>query len=39
LKDNKGNVVIPVGQDLKQQDIKLEEMNYLVEGVLGAISS
>ncbi len=39
LKDNKGNVVIPAGQDLKQQDIKLEEMNYLVEGVLGAISS
>ncbi|MEB3292586.1 MAG: BMP family ABC transporter substrate-binding protein [Synechococcales bacterium] len=39
LKDNKGNVVIPVGQDLKQQDIKLEEMNYLVEGVLGSITS
>jgi basic membrane protein A and related proteins len=39
LKDNKGNVVIPAGEDLKQQDIKLESMNYLVEGVLGAISS
>lgn len=39
LKDNKGTVVIPAGEDLKQQDIKLESMNYLVEGVVGSISS
>jgi basic membrane protein A and related proteins len=39
LKDNQGKEVIPAGQDLKQQDIKLEEMNYLVEGVIGSIGS
>lgn len=39
LKDNKGNVIIPAGQDQKQQDPKLEEMNYLVEGVIGSIGS
>ncbi|MCU0568290.1 MAG: BMP family ABC transporter substrate-binding protein [Oculatellaceae cyanobacterium Prado106] len=36
LKDNQGKEVIPTGGDLKQQDIKLEEMNYLVEGVIGS---
>ncbi|WP_088890228.1 BMP family ABC transporter substrate-binding protein [Leptolyngbya ohadii] len=39
LRDNKGNVIIPAGQDQKQQDPKLEEMNYLVEGVIGSIGS
>ncbi len=39
LKDNKGNVVIPTGAGLKQTDPKLEEMNYLVEGVIGSIGS
>lgn len=39
LKDNKGGVIIPAGQDQKQQDPKLEEMNYLVEGVIGSIGS
>jgi simple sugar transport system substrate-binding protein len=39
LKDNKGNVVIPAGAGLKQTDPKLEEMNYLVEGVIGSIGS
>jgi basic membrane protein A and related proteins len=39
LKDNTGKEVIPAGKDLKQDDLKLEEMNYLVEGVIGAIGS
>lgn len=39
LKDNQGNVVIATGEELKQQDPKLEEMNYLVEGVLGSVGS
>ncbi|MBC7435197.1 MAG: BMP family ABC transporter substrate-binding protein [Bdellovibrionales bacterium] len=37
LKDNKGAVVIPAGAALKQTDLKLESMNYLVEGVIGSI--
>ena len=37
LKDNKGKVVIPAGKTLKQTDIELEGMNYLVEGVVGSI--
>ena len=37
LKDNKGNVVIPAGTVLTQTDLKLEGMNYLVEGVVGSI--
>lgn len=37
LKDNKGNVVIAAGTTLKQTDLKLEGMNYLVEGVIGSI--
>ena len=37
LKDNKGNVVIPAGTVLTQTDLKLEGMNYLVEGVIGSI--
>jgi basic membrane protein A len=36
LKDNKGNVVIAAGATLKQTDLKLESMNYLVEGVIGS---
>ncbi|HEY9641163.1 MAG TPA: BMP family ABC transporter substrate-binding protein [Coleofasciculaceae cyanobacterium] len=39
LKDNKGKVIIPAGQSLKQTDPKLETMDYLVEGVLGSIGS
>jgi simple sugar transport system substrate-binding protein len=35
LKDNTGKVVIPKGQSLKQTDMTLEGMNYLVEGVIG----
>jgi basic membrane protein A and related proteins len=37
LKDNKGNVVIPAGKVMKQTDIELEKMNYLIEGVVGSI--
>lgn len=39
IKDNRGNVVIAAGEELKQQDPKLEEMNYLVEGVQGSVGS
>lgn len=35
LKDNTGKVVIPAGKVLKQTDISLESMNYLIEGVIG----
>ena len=37
LKDNTGKVVIPAGSELKQQDPVLEQMNYLVEGVIGSV--
>ena len=37
LKDNKGVVVIPAGKALKQTDLELEKMNYLVEGVVGSV--
>ncbi|MBA4256005.1 MAG: BMP family ABC transporter substrate-binding protein [Polaromonas sp.] len=36
LKDNKGNTVIAAGKVLKQTDMELEKMNYLVEGVQGS---
>ena len=39
LKDNRGNVVIAAGEELKQQDPKLETMNYLLEGVIGSVAS
>ena len=39
LKDNQGNVVMAAGEELKQQDPKLETMNYLVEGVIGSVAS
>lgn len=39
IKDNTGKVVVPAGKQLKQQDPELEQMNYLVEGVIGSISS
>jgi basic membrane protein A len=38
LKDNKGNTVIAAGTERGQTDPVLEEMNYLVEGVIGATS-
>ena len=38
LKDNKGNVVIPAGTSYAITEPRLESMNYLVEGVIGATS-
>jgi basic membrane protein A and related proteins len=35
IKDNTGKTVIPAGTTLKQTDLTLEGMNYLVEGVVG----
>jgi basic membrane protein A and related proteins len=37
IKDNTGKVVIPGGKMFKQTDIELENMNYLVEGVIGTV--
>jgi len=37
LKDNTGKVVIPAGKVLKQADVALEGMNYLVDGVIGKV--
>ncbi len=39
LKDNTGKEVISAGAGLKQNDPKLEQMDYLVEGVIGSIAS
>jgi simple sugar transport system substrate-binding protein len=39
LKDNQGKVVIPQGQELKQHDIALEKMDWLVDGVKGSTES
>jgi simple sugar transport system substrate-binding protein len=38
LKDNKGNTIIPAGTTFATTEPKLESMNYLVEGVIGATS-
>jgi len=35
IKDNAGKTVIAAGTSLKQQDPLLEQMNYLVAGVIG----
>ena len=37
IKDNTGKVVVAKEKQLKQQDIELEKMNWLVEGVIGSI--
>ncbi|NJO81239.1 MAG: BMP family ABC transporter substrate-binding protein [Cyanobacteria bacterium RM1_2_2] len=39
IKDNTGQVIVTQGESLKQQDPKLEQMDYLVEGVIGSIGS
>jgi simple sugar transport system substrate-binding protein len=39
IKDNTGKVIVAQGESLKQQDPKLEQMDYLVEGVIGSIGS
>ncbi|MCZ8098015.1 MAG: BMP family ABC transporter substrate-binding protein [Burkholderiales bacterium] len=38
LKDNKGNLVLAAGATIDNYDIKLEQTNYLVEGVIGSIT-
>jgi simple sugar transport system substrate-binding protein len=35
LKDNAGKIVIPAGVRLEQTAVELEQMDYLVEGVIG----
>jgi simple sugar transport system substrate-binding protein len=37
LKDNTGKTVIDTGVSQKQTDVVLEQMNYLVEGVVGKV--
>ncbi|RZM76486.1 BMP family ABC transporter substrate-binding protein [Leptolyngbya iicbica] len=37
LKDNGGNVILTSDQEYKQDDIELEKMDYLIEGVEGSI--
>ncbi|MGP1387446.1 MAG: BMP family ABC transporter substrate-binding protein [Thainema sp.] len=39
LKSNAGQDVLPEGQEYKQQDVELEKMDYLIEGVDGSVSS
>ncbi|ACP21862.1 putative Med, uncharacterized ABC-type transport system, periplasmic component/surface lipoprotein Med (plasmid) [Sinorhizobium fredii NGR234] len=36
IRDNKGNVVVAVGQSFAENAIELESMDYLVEGVVGS---
>lgn len=38
LMDNKGNVVAAAGEAFLETDVKLESMNYLVDGVIGSTS-
>ncbi|MGB0697069.1 MAG: BMP family ABC transporter substrate-binding protein [Rhodospirillaceae bacterium] len=38
LSDNKGNVILGAGESFLETDIKLESMDYLVEGVIGSTS-
>lgn len=39
LKDNTGKVLLASGKEYKQQDVELEKMNWLVDGVVGSITS
>jgi basic membrane protein A and related proteins len=38
LKDNKGNMIVAAGTAHQETAIELESMNYLVEGVIGALA-
>lgn len=38
MMDNKGNVIAAAGEAFAEDDVKLESMDYLVEGVLGSTS-
>ncbi|MEL6397847.1 MAG: BMP family ABC transporter substrate-binding protein [Cyanobacteria bacterium J06607_6] len=37
LKDNTGGTILPSGEEYKQDNIELEKMDYLIEGVQGSI--
>lgn len=39
LKDNAGKEILPEGKEYRQQDIALESMGWLVEGVIGSTKS
>ncbi len=39
LKDNTGKEILPEGKEFKQQDLELESMGWLVEGVIGSTKS
>lgn len=39
IKDNSGKVIIAADKEYKQQDPELEKMNWLVDGVVGKVSS
>lgn len=39
MKDNRGNVVIPAGQQYTLQDPQLETIDWLVEGVVGDVKA
>jgi len=39
LKDNTGKEILPADKEYKQQDLELESMGWLVEGVIGSTKS
>jgi simple sugar transport system substrate-binding protein len=39
LLDNTGKTILPAGKEYKQQDIELESMGWLVDGVIGSTKS
>ncbi|MFB2937766.1 BMP family ABC transporter substrate-binding protein [Aerosakkonemataceae cyanobacterium BLCC-F154] len=39
LKDNTGKVILASGKQYQQQDVELERMNWLVDGVIGSITT
>ena len=39
LKDNSGKEILSDGKEYKQQDMDLESMSWLVEGVIGSTKS
>jgi basic membrane protein A and related proteins len=39
LMDNTGKEILPAGKEYKQQDIELESMGWLVDGVIGSTKS
>lgn len=38
LKTNEGQEILPADKEYKQEDIELEKMDYLIEGVIGSVS-